>query len=227
MANKKKLDPAKFAPQPGGRRIGFRPLRLYYLIVCEGEKTEPNYFEGLKKKLPPGMMESTRIDIEGKGYNTLSLVKKAKEKKDELEKNSLRRIDKLWVVFDRDSFKPQDFNAAVAACKSEKGMDAAWSHEAFELWYLLHFAYYDTAISRKQYQEKLGAYVQVHIDKDFKYQKNHIGMYDLLESRKDIAIKHAKRLRKIHAGANYADHGPCTTVYELIEELRDLAKEYT
>ena len=32
-------------------------------------------------------------------------------------------------------------------------VEAAWTNEAFELWYLLHFNFYNTGISRKQYQD--------------------------------------------------------------------------
>ena len=31
--------------------------RRFYLIVCEGEKTEPNYFESLKNDLPKGVLD--------------------------------------------------------------------------------------------------------------------------------------------------------------------------
>ena len=33
------------------RKVSIRNKRKYYLIVCEGEATEPNYFEGLKLEL--------------------------------------------------------------------------------------------------------------------------------------------------------------------------------
>ena len=62
------------------------------------------------------------------------------------------RFDRVWVVFDRDDFN--DFNEAIALAE-RKGYKAAWSNEAFELWYLLHFIYLDTAISRADYIKKL------------------------------------------------------------------------
>ncbi len=85
------------------RLINIRDLRLYYLIVCEGAKTEPNYFESIKKELPVGLLE---IKIEGTGRNTLGLVKHAKI----LGEKSTRKFDKIWVVFDRDSFPERNFN---------------------------------------------------------------------------------------------------------------------
>ena len=40
----------------------------HYLIICEGEETEPNYFEAIKRILPPDMVN--RITISGTGRNT-------------------------------------------------------------------------------------------------------------------------------------------------------------
>lgn len=54
------------------------PLR--FLIVCEGEKTEPNYFEALKKMLNDKYRKNfitlkvECVNVIGKGRNTESLV---------------------------------------------------------------------------------------------------------------------------------------------------------
>jgi hypothetical protein len=65
----------KYLHQRVAKRISKnKPSRRYYLIVCEGEKTEPNYFESLKRKLPDNIVK--RISIQGVGKNTLSLLKK-------------------------------------------------------------------------------------------------------------------------------------------------------
>jgi len=128
----------RFSRQESRRVFGTRSPRHYFLIVCEGEKTEPLYFEGLKKDLPLGTLQ-IKIEIEGLGNNTVSLVAKAQKEKAKREKFGLQ-VDKLWVVFDRDAFPSAHFNEAIETCKRE-GFDCAWSNEAFELWYLLHFQY--------------------------------------------------------------------------------------
>jgi len=46
--------------------------RRWFLIVCEGEKTEPNYF----RKFPVDT-KVIKLDIQGEGKNTKSLVEKA------------------------------------------------------------------------------------------------------------------------------------------------------
>ena len=57
------------------RKENLRQMAPYrYLIVCEGGKTEPNYFEGIKKQVDKRFVDKLdikiEIDIEGTGKNT-------------------------------------------------------------------------------------------------------------------------------------------------------------
>lgn len=221
MANNKKLNPDRFKPQRG-RREAFRQERRYYLIVCEGQKTEPNYFEALKKTIEFDAPARVEIKIFGEGRNTKSLIEKAIERKDEIEKDSTRKVDKIWVVFDKDSFGAELFNAAIQACNREDlDIAAAWSNEAFELWYLLHFEYHHAALGRNQYEKKIETHFKKAGRQDFKYDKGRNDMFKLLgEQRMNTAIKNAEKLMKLHAGEkDHANHNPCTTVHELVKEL--------
>lgn len=38
-----------------GRKVGGRAQREYHLIVCEGQVTEPNYFNAIKKNYRLGL----------------------------------------------------------------------------------------------------------------------------------------------------------------------------
>ena len=58
------------------RVAGRRPKGRYYLIVCEGTKTEPNYFESIRSHLSGG--EGDKVVIVGSQSNTLGLVERAK-----------------------------------------------------------------------------------------------------------------------------------------------------
>lgn len=208
------------------RKQDIRAKRMYYLIVCEGEKTEPNYFEGLKQDLPKGVLTAYQIDIEGTGRNTQSLVDEAVRLKTVYEKDTGRAIDNLWVVFDRDSFAANDFNNAILRCEnSEPIIGCAWSNEAFELWYLLHFHYYQNAMNRKQYQNLIEQNLQHFIGGGYRYEKNSTIMYDLLKEHGSIdnAIRNAKRLAKTYGTRQeYAEHNPCTMVWKLVGELLEL-----
>lgn len=109
------------------RKVNTRELRQRFLIVCEGEKTEPNYFRSFR--VPRNVIE---IDIQGVGKNPSKLVNKAKQLQEQEE------YDQVWCVFDRDSWAPEDFNNAIQNA-IKLGFNVAYSNEAFELWYVLHF----------------------------------------------------------------------------------------
>ncbi len=116
------------------RPVETRETYERFLIVCEGAKTEPNYFQSFR-------VPKEVIDIHGIGDNTIRIVEEAIRLK---EKDN---YDQVWCVFDRDSFPPNRFNAAFILA-GENSIKIAYSNEAFELWYLLHFNYYDSAMSR-------------------------------------------------------------------------------
>lgn len=219
----------RYARQEQKRKLNVRTKRMYYLIVCEGEATEPNYFEGLKQDLPKGVLTAYQIDIEGTGRNTQSLVDEALRLKTAYEKNTTRPVDKLWVVFDRDSFVANEFNNAIVRCaQNTPVIGCAWSNEAFELWYLLHFHYYNNAISRKDYQDLIEENLRPFLGEEYRYQKNSIEMYALLKEYGSIedAIRNAKNLERNFAGRqDYANHNPCTMVYKLVEELLQLKEK--
>ena len=210
------------------RKRNTKDKRKYYLIVCEGEKTEPNYFESLKKDLPKGVITSCRIDIEGTGRNTLSLVEESKKIKERLENETSLSIDKIWVVFDRDSFEADNFNEAINFCKnSSPEIGCAWTNEAFELWYLLHFHFYNSAISREMYQKLIEGNLKPKIGEGYIYQKNSKEMYNLLKENGslELAIKFATKLEVEFEGRfDFANHNPSTKVHHLVAELFGLEK---
>ena len=190
--------------------------RRWFLIVCEGEKTEPNYFKSF-----PVDTKVIKLDIKGEGKNTKSLVKKAIEwkNKDEYDEN-----DRFWCVFDRDkntknSNDAQNFNAAITLARNN-GIDVAYSNDAFELWYLLHFHFYNTGTSRKDYPDKLTELL------GHKYQKNSETIYEELKDKQQDAIKHAKLLLQKYDRPNPETENPSTTVHLLVEELNSFIPNF-
>ena len=103
-----------------------------FLIVCEGKKTEPLYFEQFRA---PGLV----VKVEGIGMNTISLVKEALRLRDE------GNYDQVWCVFDKDDF--EQFDDAIQLARRE-GMKVAYSNQAFELWYVLHFCFMQKSLQR-------------------------------------------------------------------------------
>ncbi|HHU46666.1 MAG TPA: RloB domain-containing protein [Bacteroidales bacterium] len=200
----------------------------FYLIVCEGEKTEPNYFESLKDDLPKGVLNVCDFKIVGTGNNTISLVKRAMKLRDQWQMQIEKPIDKLWIVFDKDSFSDYSFNSAIQTCMAKNpDVDCAWTNEAFELWYLLHFHYYNTGISRERYQKLIENNFKEKGLKNYTYKKNSKEMYSLLKTytNREFAIKNAVKLKKIYVGEqNYSKQNPCTMVYKLVAELFGLER---
>ncbi len=181
------------------RVVDTREPRQRFLIVCEGKRTEPNYFRGFR--------EGVYADVKGIGENTVDLVRRA------IELCAGDDYDQVWCVFDRNDFPPERFNAACVLAKQE-GIRVAYSNRAFELWYLLHFDYVCTAMSRDDYERKLCVLL------GHEYTKNSRIMYQELEHRQVTAIKHAQQLLGQYSPRNPERDDPSTTVHVLVEELR-------
>lgn len=191
------------------KSISHRNIKDTILIVCEGEQTEPNYFRAFSKN----HRLKIDVEIEGTGYNTDSLVKKAIKFKEEKEQIKKPYIE-IWCVFDRDDFEKVNFNNAFELAK-QNGIKIAYSIECFELWYLLHFEYMKSAISRQQYIEKLNELMPE------KYKKNNLRTYFLLKDKQNIAIKNAKKLLDEYHSERLYDRNPSTTVFQLVERLNE------
>jgi len=104
-----------------------------------------------------------------------------------------------------------------------------WSNEAFELWYLLHFQYRNTSMSRADYKSAIEDEINAKIaiqsksknPKKYIYKKNSEEMYFILEKygNQKQAITYAEKLILNHNCDNFAIHNPCTKVHLLVEEL--------
>ena len=101
------------------RASSLRTVKQTFLIVCEGEVTEPEYFNSFR-------LTSANVKAIGKGMNTISLVKEAIAIRD-IEKRRNRNYDQCWVVFDKDDFTDSDFNAAIQMAQAN-GFHVAYSN---------------------------------------------------------------------------------------------------
>ncbi len=187
------------------RSFGTKGLpKQRFLIICEGEKTEPNYFKAFR-------VSSADIKIIGLGTNTIDLVQRTKEIYTQ-DKKSGNIYDQVWCVFDRDSFPNYNFDNAIKKAES-LGFHVAYSNEAFELWYLLHYHYYDSAISRGDYIIKLTRLIGK------EYKKNDVNIYQELLHLQDNAISNSKRLFLFQDGKTPSSANPSTRVNDLVCEL--------
>jgi hypothetical protein len=181
------------------RKINNREVKQTFLIVCEGETTEPNYFDGFKCR-------TLSLKISGKGKDPIKLVKLAQTLSSEEE------FDQVWCVFDRDDVPAEDFKKAIKLAE-KTNVKIAYSNEAFELWYILHFQFLNTAIPRSDYPKKLSSLMGK------AYAKNSREMYDELLNLQTTAIANADRLLQEYPEPNPITDNPSTTVHLLVKQL--------
>jgi hypothetical protein len=125
--------------------------------------------------------------------------------------------DEVWCVFDRDSFPANNFNNALILAQ-EKNIKVAYSNEAFELWYLLHFHFYQTGIPRHDYCKKLDKLL------GHKYKKNSETIFEELEAFQSDAIRNARKLLEQYDSVKPENDNPSTTVHLLVEELNKYSR---
>lgn len=205
MARKNKLDPR--AGRNLRRSSYIREVKQSFLIVCEGENTEPDYFNAFR-------LTSANVKAVGEGINTVNLVQKAIRIREE-ECRKRHFYDQHWVVFDKDDFPAEDFDKAIRLAEAN-GMCVAYSNQAFELWFLLHFHPVQGAMHRNLYAEKLSGRLGFSYSKDSGVAAR---IYRELADKQPLAIKNAKLLMQQMKGVPPAQAESSTTVYRLVEEL--------
>lgn len=200
---------------PYARRSAFRPLRKSFLILCEGNNTEPAYFNAFR-------LATASVRALGVTSGDAMAVVRTAIKRRNAETNKGNIFDHSWVVFDKDDTPDDKFNAAIALAETE-GFRVAYSNQAFELWFLLHFGFLSRSMHRSQYVNQLSGFLPFSYDNRAETAKL---MFKVLFDLQPQAIENAKRLDKKYADEaggnlrNPAVEEPSTTVHELVEALR-------
>lgn len=196
-----------------GRRPAQTRERRRVLIVCEDTKSACHYFEAVK--IDPKRAEVFPV---GTGMNTDSLVEEAIKLSRQADQAG-QPYSEVWCVFDRDSFPLENYCRAFDLARA-RGIRVAWANEAFELWYLLHFNYHDTGISRHDYNASLK-------QSGLEYDKADDEIYAKVKNRQETAFKHARRLEKHwnEMDERFPERqNPSTSVHKLVEFLNELAE---
>jgi hypothetical protein len=247
MARKGNLD------KKAARDLTKRPERLQrykyiFLIVCEDERTEPEYFSQFINLFPPKTLYLKPI---GAGRDSLGVVEKAIQEKENLSKEIQKEIDCVWVVFDRDDAhldkaKRARFENSLRKAKQSK-FEVAYSNEVFELWILLHLE--DVYCSSCWTDDNLVKYPPMHRDEIYSRLQEAIKKYPSysnfiynhrksLRNQKNIveviqeigdefeAIRRAKVLLEIQPNVVPLIANPSTKVHLLVQEIRRWAKFY-
>ncbi len=124
------------------RRRARRDPYDYVLIVCEGEKTEPTYFQRLKRSLK--LNTANIAVVSGDGTDPMSIVNTAIKLFSED-----RKYDSVYCVFDKDSHPTYDaaldkirntkLKKAARNGSTHSNFESCRSVPCFEFWFLLHF----------------------------------------------------------------------------------------
>lgn len=192
------------------------PVRttVYFLIVSEGTKTEPNYFETFIGKRGSKVVS---VNCKGRGKNTTQLIAEAKKIQEQDRKHG-KVYDSVWIVFDKDNFPDDAFNNAIVTAPKE-GIQVAWNNPSIELWYLLHLTDTTKELTPASCISEIEKIIKQN-NKSFKYNKSSKDFKWLnKEDNQHKAISRAKKLQQFKPEEAFAKQNPCTTVDKLVCQL--------
>lgn len=192
---------------------GLKP-REKILIVCEGQQTEKDYFEYLKRKYKLSTAE-VKVKEDG-GSSPNSVFKDAlKLYNDSLEKSQVA-YDAVYCVYDQDEFSQH--SDVKNKIKQQKNFNRIFSNPCFEVWYLLHYNKSTKPFAKKG---KKTASQQAKSQFEALLKKNGKDYLECLFNNTDEAIKNAKENSK------QSIKNPYTNVYVLVEKMREISKTLT
>jgi hypothetical protein len=209
-----------YPQKPSGRTPPkHSPSGKTFLIVTEGKKTEPNYFEKLREHL---RLTSLKV-VHPEGTDPVTLTKNAialrdKQKQEAKKRDDIVPFDEVWVVFDLE--KPHDQRRELAQKAIDfgkpKGIRFAKSDPCFEYWLLLHWRYTTAPFACCDDVIKSLKFHWADYDKGF------IPDIDCIE-KFPMAVKNAERCRKFHEDCGSAGN-PSTSIDSLVRELNKAAR---
>ena len=184
-----------------------------YLIVTDAEKTEKNYFEGIKASIPDNLKNDLQIKI----YSNKALSKIIDFAAE--QRNKDERFRDIWLVFDRDEVR--NFDKLIEEAKEAK-MNIGWSNPCFEIWLMSYFQIPKNIDVSQKCCETFEKIFKENTSK--KYKKSEVKIYNILceNGDEDKAIQRARE-KYYQVRKEYSQPSKmigCTTVYKLVEELK-------
>jgi len=196
------------------RREAFKEPRKSILIVCEGEKTEPIYFNALKETLRLIMVD---VEIVGEGGAPITVVNRAiarREERKQIAKKSLTKTEYevIYCVVDVDTHETLD--QAIDKARGNE-ICVILSNPCFEYWYILHFR--KTSAPFSSSQNVKSALRREHSA----YSESDTTIFNVVYPKTSDAIKHSKEvLNEQHNDAeDLRDCNPSTHVHKIVEYL--------
>lgn len=208
------------------RKLGRRAGCDRILIVSEGGKTEPNYFEDIRrsKRLPIRNITVSPGDLGTQPIQVVQYAKALFENGDVHKGIQPRAFEQIFAVFDRDDH-PTYFDALHVAdsldrklrndLKQAVSFKAIASVPCFELWLLLHFEDILTPIHRNEVILRLNRPGNIP-----GYTKGAENVYAITHERLQTATQRAERLAARFTP--YSEPEPYTGIIDLVKILMRL-----
>ena len=210
MSNKRPHPHTRKANSYQGRYSGSQTPPKPILIVCEGAKTEPTYFKGLRQAYRLSAAEVQIIGDECRS-NPLAIVRYADKQRQQ------HGYEIVWCVFDVETpHNNPEFPQAVALAK-QNNIELACSNPAFEFWLLLHFKqttrpFADSQELEKQLKQAWPAYDKALRDVTTLFPKT------------ETAIAHAQAVLAQNSSPAEELPNPSTHVHQLVATLQTLKR---
>ncbi|HTI71929.1 MAG TPA: RloB family protein [Candidatus Limnocylindria bacterium] len=205
-----------------------------FLIVTEGEITEPVYFDLLLSDLQlstvqvrvlPGDTSDPRRVVETASW--LAREQERKHRKGILGSNEPGKFDHVWAVIDTDVAIREQFWPKVEALARAKKIKLAHSTPCFEFWLLLHVVGFTTR-SDLYNGDMAKAALERELGKQYSTNEETAKAAIALFFREwPGAVAYSERVRLHHAEVGTPAPGnPSTEVDCLVRALNDSAREH-
>jgi hypothetical protein len=203
------------------RRAAVRQPYERLLIVCEGEKTEPQYLCEIQRayRLATAHVQVLHSQLGTEPQQVLEYALTVFKRGDRDRGLYPLEFDRIIVVFDRDEHR--SYHAALAQAAAQSGrlrndngvavpVETIASVPCFELWLLLHFEDVLAPLHRHEALERLRAHLPG-------YEKGGGGQWAATQGLLDVATRRALRLAQ--ATAAHDGTQPYTRMHELVLRL--------
>lgn len=191
------------------------------LIVCEGEKTEPNYFEEL---IIHYRINTADVKVDGSCDSAPSRVFKHAKYLQGLATEKGDPFDEVYCVFDRDSH-PCYFETVsnINAFKKSGKFIACTSIPCFEIWLILHYKYLNKPYTRTE-RKSIGDLAEKDLIIFFPaYKKGMKGTFFHHQCMIETAISNSKKL--INDNKKADTDNPSTYIHNLVEKLIKMGRK--
>lgn len=123
------------------RKVAIRAPRKTFLVFCEGERTEPEYLQALKRQ--PFVRDVASVDLRVEPRHSGAVPRMLVSMAADARRRAIAEeaeIDEFWCVFDVEwPVNHPDLKDAVDQAR-RNGVQLAISNPCFELWLILHLS---------------------------------------------------------------------------------------